>query len=51
MDATECLAGIRLMPVLALRDEAIALRLAHTLRDVGFRALEITLRTPRPSAS
>lgn len=47
MDATECLAGIRLMPVLALRDEAVALRLAHTLRDVGFRALEITLRTPQ----
>ena len=47
MDATECLAGIRLMPVLALRDEAVALRLAHILRDVGFRALEITLRTPQ----
>ena len=47
MNATECLAGIRLMPVLALRDEATALRLAHILRDVGFRALEITLRTPQ----
>lgn len=47
MDATECLMGIRLMPVLALREEAAALRLAHILRDVGFRALEITLRTPQ----
>ena len=47
MDATECLMGIRLMPVLALSEEATALRLAHILRDVGFRALEITLRTPQ----
>jgi 2-dehydro-3-deoxyphosphogluconate aldolase/(4S)-4-hydroxy-2-oxoglutarate aldolase len=47
MNATECLMGIRLMPVLALSEEAPALRLAHILRDVGFRALEITLRTPQ----
>ena len=47
MDATECLAGLRLMPVLALSEETSALRLAHVLRDVGFRALEITLRTPQ----
>ena len=47
MDATERLLGIRLMPVLALSEEATALRLAHILRDVGFRALEITLRTPQ----
>ena len=47
MDATECLAGLRLMPVLALSEETSALRLAHVLRDIGFRALEITLRTPQ----
>ena len=45
MDATEHLAGVRLVPVLVVDDAEAAVPLACTLRDAGFRALEVTLRT------
>ena len=46
MDASECLDGVRLVPVLVVEEDAAAVPLACTLRDAGFRALEVTLRTP-----
>jgi 2-dehydro-3-deoxyphosphogluconate aldolase/(4S)-4-hydroxy-2-oxoglutarate aldolase len=45
MDASECLAGVRLVPVLVVEDANAAVPLASTLRDAGFGALEVTLRT------
>jgi 2-dehydro-3-deoxyphosphogluconate aldolase/(4S)-4-hydroxy-2-oxoglutarate aldolase len=50
MDASACLAGIRLMPVLVLQDAATAITLGGMLKEVGFPALEVTLRTPEALA-
>lgn len=46
MDAGTLLAGIHIVPVVVIEDEASAVPLAETLLDAGVRAIEITLRTP-----
>lgn len=46
MDASELLAGARIVPVVVIDDAADAPELAEVLRDTGFGFIEITLRTP-----
>ena len=50
MDASTCLAGVRLMPVLVLQDAPSAVALGGLLKEIGFTALEVTLRTPEALA-
>lgn len=45
MDATKLLANLRVVPVVVIENKATALDLAKCLRDVGFKAIEVTLRT------
>jgi 2-dehydro-3-deoxyphosphogluconate aldolase/(4S)-4-hydroxy-2-oxoglutarate aldolase len=45
MDATSLFQDIRLVPVIALQDQALAVDLALCLRDAGIGAIEVTLRT------
>ena len=45
MDALGFFEGVRLAPVLALDDRALALDLAQTLGEQGVKVMEITLRT------
>lgn len=51
MDALATFSGIRVVPVVALSDSALAVPLAQTLAEAGIRAVEITLRTPQALAS
>lgn len=37
---------VGIIPVLTIDDEATAVPLGNTLRDAGFRVIEVTLRTP-----
>lgn len=46
MDATQLLAGVRLMPVVVIDDADNAIPLANALLAAGIQAIEITLRTP-----
>ena len=45
MDATELLAGARIVPVVVLDDVDFAVPLAEVFLDAGLSAIEITLRT------
>lgn len=45
MDATELFVSSRIVPVVAIGDESVAVDLAISLRDAGIKALEVTLRT------
>ncbi len=45
MDASELLAGVRLLPVVTVDDAQLSARLGRCLEDAGFTAVEVTLRT------
>lgn len=51
MDALSTLSGIRLVPVVVVDDEALAVPLAETLLAAGVKAMEITLRTSAACAA
>ena len=46
MDALAMFAGVRLVPVVVIDDDACAVPLASALAEAGVTAIEITLRTP-----
>ena len=45
MDATEVLAGCRVVPVVVIEEESSAVELAATLLEAGIGAIEVTLRS------
>jgi 2-dehydro-3-deoxyphosphogluconate aldolase/(4S)-4-hydroxy-2-oxoglutarate aldolase len=45
MDATDLLAGVRLLPVVTVDGAELGARLGRCLEDAGFTAVEVTLRT------
>ena len=51
MDATNLFESKRLVPVVVIEDESIAVDLAKTLVDAGIGAIEITLRTENALAA
>lgn len=51
MDATLLFQDVRLVPVIALKDQTQAVDLALCLRDAGIGAIEVTLRTEAALAS
>lgn len=46
MDAAKLLSGNRIVPVVVIEELETAVPLAETLSQVGFGAIEVTLRTP-----
>ena len=51
MTLTTQLADIRVLPVLTIEDDGIAVDLCHALANGGIKAVEITLRTDRAAAA